>query len=117
MFVRTQDIQILLSDDPRQESAPVWGQLKQATNSNGRIVFTAQVCRSADSAILARRVDESCRHGIELDGASGRQEIVLIQQELGESPLPKVAAPSLADVDHPGISPMCLAYGPSQIVE
>jgi len=116
MLLATEEFDVLFSNHPGHEAALRRRQLQQRSDTYERVVLYTHVGGRAAQPIAARRVDQPGAHGVELYAARGGQQVRLIEHERSEPPLPQMASPPLAEVDHPGVTPMGLTDRPAQPV-
>ncbi len=109
-------VDVLFPNHPREETAPRWRQLEQGSDPHERIVPSTRMGSRATPRITARGVDQPRPNRIKLHVPRRGQEIRLIEYERREPPLPQMASPPLAKVDHACVTPMDLADRPSQPV-
>jgi hypothetical protein len=116
VLVSAEEFDVLFPDNPREEPAPRWGQLEQGRDPYECVVLSAHMGSRAAARITARGIDQPSANRIELKVPRSGQEVRLIEHERRKPPLPQMASPPLAKVDHARVSPMDLADRPSQPV-
>lgn len=99
-----------------EESPPVFHHGQKRSDLDQPVIEPGQVSGGAAPGIVLGTSDQAGPNGIPFDVARGRKEIVIIENERGETPLPQVPAPLLAEVDASRVASMGLANGPAQSI-
>ena len=82
-----------------RKTAPVRDLLAERSNPHQRVVPSAHVGGGAAPSVAVWCLDQPRAHRVWFNVMRGSQQIRLIDHERGESPLPEMPAPTLAEVD------------------
>jgi hypothetical protein len=86
------------------------------TYRNKPVILLVQVGTGARPAPVFNRLAEPRPQRVALDVTDRFQQILLVHDEGVEAFLPKVSAPSLTEIDHPGVAAVCLGNRTAQSV-
>lgn len=109
-------LDLVLRHAAGQEARPIGDAAEQGRDLDQGVVAPGQVGAGARPGPSLGLPDQPGPHGVQLDVAGGRQQVILVHWERVEALLPKVAAPALAEVDAPGVAAVRLAEGAPQAV-